>query len=67
MRHLTHVPAVLELRKMLPADMNMRSIDPALHLRPEAFDGLRVNAVAGSILPRAMIDRQVRYPARHSS
>lgn len=47
-RHLTHVPAILKLpkilRKMLSADVNVSAADPALELSPEAFDALDVAA-----------------------
>lgn len=42
MRHMTHVVAILKLpqilRKKLPADMDMRAVDPELKLRPEALE-----------------------------
>src|SRR5690606_13280486 len=42
------VVAILKLAqilpKMLPADMDMRSIDTALQLRPEALDGIDASA-----------------------
>ena len=64
----THVPAILKLRQilrqMLHADMDMRSVNPALHLRPEAFDGVRRSALEADIFVGRVIDRHVTMPAR---
>ena len=52
------------LRKMTAADMDMRSIDPAVHLRPEAFNGVRGRALEADIFMGGMINRHVAMPAR---
>ena len=66
-RNLTHVPAILKLpqilRKVLPADMNVRAVDPALQLRPEAFNGVHASAVARGVLARAVVDFDVPVAA----
>ena len=63
MRNMTHVVTILKLaqilRQMLPADMDMRSIDPALKLRPEAFDGIDAAAVGRRVLALVMADGDV--------
>jgi hypothetical protein len=48
---------------MTPADMDMRSIDPALHLRPEPFNGVCRSTLKADIFMGGMIDRYVTMPA----
>mgnify|MGYP001097635410 CR=1 FL=1 len=59
MGNVTHVVAILKLpqilRKMLPADMDVRSADPALERRPEAFNGVHASAARRGINLGAMI------------
>lgn len=59
MRSVTHIVAILKLPqillKMLPADMNVRSVNPALQLRPEAFDGIDASALLSRVLPLAVV------------
>jgi hypothetical protein len=54
MRNVTHVPAILKLtqilRKMLPADMDMRAVDAALESGPEAFESVDTGAAEAGIL-----------------
>ena len=56
---MTHVVTILKLRqilrKMLPTDMDMRAVDPALEHGPEAFDGLDVRAGCGDVFARIVI------------
>ena len=53
---MTHVVTILKLpqilRKMARADMDVRPVDPALELRPEAFDGVHAAAVRRGVLAR---------------
>ena len=60
---MTHVIAILELAKilpkMLPADMNVRSVNAALQLRPEAFQRIDTAARFVRILAAPMIDLDV--------
>src|ERR1043165_9728528 len=67
MRNVTHVPAILKLaeilRKMLPADMDMRSGNPALEVRPEAFDGVHASAGLRGIFAARMVDGDVDVAA----
>lgn len=58
-RHLTHVPTILKLaqilRKMLPADVNVGSVDPALELSSEAFQSIDASAARlGILAPRVV-------------
>ena len=63
MRNMTHIVAILKLsqifRKMLPADMNVCAVYPALKLRPKAFDGVDASAARLRIFLGGMIDRYV--------
>ena len=60
MRNMTHIVAILKLpqilRKMLPADMDMSAVNPALQLRPEAFDGVDASAARLCIFFGSVID-----------
>jgi len=63
MRHRPHVPAILKLpqilRKMLPADMDMCAVDPALKLRPKALQGVDHATGFGGVLGRDCGSHQV--------
>ena len=63
MGSVTHVVAILKLPKilpkMLPADMDMRSANPALQLRPEAFHGVDASAQRGRIFANLVVDLHV--------
>lgn len=58
-----HVPAILKLpqilRKMLPADMNVSAIDPALQLRPEALQGVDPAPGFGGVLAAIVVHFEV--------
>ena len=67
-RKVTHVVTILKLRqilrKMLPADMDMRAVDPALERRPEALEAVDGRAAGADILTRAVVHRQMSVPAQ---
>ena len=67
MGRLTHVPAILKLRQILRkvtgTDMDMRSVDPTLDSRPEAFNRVGRSTIEADIFMRAVIDRHVPVPA----
>ncbi len=58
MRNVTHVVTILELTKILHktarADVNLHAINPALVLRPEAFDGVHTSIVGRDLLARVV-------------
>jgi hypothetical protein len=63
MRSVTHIIAILKLpqilRKMLRADMDMCAVNPALQLRPKAFDGIDASTARLRVFFGGMIDRYV--------
>lgn len=63
MRNMTHVPPILELAevlsKVLPADMNVRAVDPALKLRPKAFDAVDASTGFRGVDARFVIHRDM--------
>lgn len=65
---LAHVPAILKFGQIFPqvagADMDMRSVDAALHRSPKAFDAVRAGTLKADIFMGAMIVRHVAMPAR---
>ena len=65
-RHLPHVPAILELpkvlREMLRADVNVRPVDAALQHRPEAFNAVHGRAALADIFVFAVVAGQVAIP-----
>ena len=52
------------LRKMLPADMDMRAVDPALERRPKAFKAVHGRAAGADVFARAVVDRHVAMAAQ---
>ena len=63
MRDMTHIVAILKLTqilpKMLPTDMDMRSVNPALQLCPETFNGIDARSVCGRIYACFVVDLDV--------
>ena len=57
---MTHVVPIFKLAKilpkMLPADMDMRSVNAALQLRPESLHRVDASALGGRVLPLAVVD-----------
>ena len=68
MRKVTHVVTILKLaqilRQMFRADMDMRPVNPALELRPKAFNGVRGRALKANIFVGRVIDRHMAMAAR---
>lgn len=48
----------------MAADLDMRAVDPALQLRPEALKGVDGSAALAGVLPLAMVEGDVRVTAQ---
>jgi len=63
MRNVTAIVTKLKLaqilRKMMTANMDMRSIDAAIQLRPEAFNGVDARTALGRILTATVVHLDV--------
>src|SRR5690606_37941045 len=67
MGSVTHVVAILELPeilpKMLPADVDVRPVDAALELRPEAFHRVDAGTERGRVFADLVVDLDVPVAA----
>lgn len=63
MRNLTTIVTKLKLpqilREVLPTDMNVSAVNPALQLRPEAFKAVDAFAAGGGVFASGVIDGDV--------